>query len=225
MKYLFLFFWGVSLLFSSCYCECCQCEGAIGDLDVRVLDMDNKPLKGILVSQKSYSSALNAFITDDKGSIITRLTWSPDSRTDWSWAATDSFGYKAVNYLESPYSYTPEHKQITIIDTIRMDVLTPITLRFKSNKADVKNLYINVSKDDSQPYLKVSKPQKRDFYAKTFQFTSLSPIDTTIQVNVFSKAAFTISSSLFGTNPQGNIYRSKTINNYARRDTVFLFEF
>jgi hypothetical protein len=225
----FFFFLSCCVLFSSCYCEeCCACEGASGEIDLSVLDMDNKPITNVTVGPYIYPNGNNTYSffkqtyqTDAKGQIHFNYVFPIDSYTDWTLAVGDFNDYKPVNFIKSPYSYTPSHKKITVIDTIRMDVLKPITLRFKSNRTDIKSLNINVFRSNYP----VSTNISRDFYFKTINRSSGVLLDTTIQVNAYSKAEFTISSRMNFSNAPLDVSKSKVINNYVRRDTVFVFEF
>ncbi len=217
-----------SLLFSSCFCECCGCEGAAGEIDLTVLDMDNKPISGVTLGPYTYQNGVTArsflnqtYLTDAKGQIHVNYVFPIDSYTDWTLAATDFNDFKAINYVKSPYSYTPEHKKITTIDTIRMDVVKPMTLRFKSNKTDVQGLFLRVYVDDYLTYIKV----KRDFYYNITPHLLGTALDTTIQVNAYSKAELYISAGLRFQNSTLNVYQSKKLDNYERRDSVILFQF
>lgn len=222
MKYALLVVASLCLLFESCYCECCACEGAAGEIYLTVLDMDNKPIKNVTVGPYlPYSFIKGRFQTDEKGQVKMNYVFPIDASVSWSLAATDENDYKAVDYIESPYSYTPEHKKITSIDTIRMDVLKPITLRFKSNKTGIKSLYLRVYEGSYPNYKKI----KRDFYLQTIPLSATMPLDTTIQVSAYSKAEITILTGLeFGLSTPTQ-YQNRKLSDYEQRDAVFLFEF
>ncbi len=225
---LFLFFWGFCLLFSSCG-ECESCEGAAGEIYLTVLDMDNKPISGVIVGPHVYANGITSrsFLTqtlktDEKGQVHTTYVFPVDSYTDWTLAVKDINDLKAVNYIKSPYNYTPKNKKITTIDTIRMDVLKPLTVRIKSNKPNIQNFYLNVSMTDYPIQTKIN----RNFYSQSPKISSGIPLDTTIQIPAaYAKAELNITAGLQFANQTLNVYQTKSLGNYARRDTVFLFEF
>jgi hypothetical protein len=209
---------GCCLLFPSCECE--YCEGASVDINITVLDMDNKPLSGKGVDQKDYTRFSQTAQTNEKGEAKMAFIWPSDTHRSWTLSVADATDYKTVNYVKIPYDYTPARKRISLIDTIRMDVLRPITVRFKTNRTDAKDLIMDV----------YSLNALADKQTRTFHFSSLirsptTPLDTTIQVNVYAKAAFYIYGRMNFSNTPLDSSKDKLIPNYARRDTVFLFEF
>jgi hypothetical protein len=210
----------LSLLIESCTCECCSCEGALFEANVVVVDMDGKPMVGKKID---ISPAYGIFRTDKNGFLKFSSKWSADSYFSWKLSVADSSDFKAVNFLESLTSYTPENEKLTINDTIRIDALKRITIRLKTSKSNVDEMYLSVLRDS---YLessgKVSKAVKRDFL--TLTKSKLSQLDTTIQVEVYSKAAFKIQSSVRFKNPFSGISRDTVFKDFEKRDSV-LFEF
>lgn len=227
MVRVFLFFLTCSFLFSSCYCECCACEGAAGEVDLTVLDMDNKPISGVTVGpyvypfgNNTYNFFKQTYQTDAKGQVHINYVFPTDSYANWTLAVADGTDLKAVNYVKSPYNYTPEHKKVTLIDTIRMDVLKPIMVRFKSNKTGFKSIGLHIFWEDYAVETKI----KRNFYWQSLKIASM-PLDTIVQVPAYAKAELNIAGSLEFANSALDLHRIKKLANYARRDTVFTFEF
>ncbi len=222
-----LFFLCLSV--SSCFfldCECCGCEGGIFEAQVAVVDMDNKPIKDIAVGSKwQYSLTISRVSTNEQGQAAFKINWGPDVSTSLTLAATDGAGYKAVNYLEGPYRYTPEHKVITFIDTIKMDVLRPISIRLSTKRTDVKNVALFVERND-YPYLtsQYKKVERRSFITLN-NATNTPQLDTTIQVNVYSKASFNIYGRLSFKNAPVDSSYGIFVPDYANRDSVFLLAF
>jgi hypothetical protein len=117
-------------------------------------------------------------------------------------------------------------KRMSIKSSMKMMSLSFITVRFKSNRTDITRLYINILQDQSYSSpSKVSIPIKRVFYTNTINYAVSVPIDTTIQVNAYAKAGFSISSSVTIKAQPSSIGRILILKDYAKRDEVFLFEF
>jgi hypothetical protein len=212
----------LSLLVTSCKldCECCGCEGALFEANVFVFDMDGKPMVGKKID---ISGGYGIFRTDKNGFLKFTSKWSADSYIEWKLLIVDSSDYKSVNFLKSPVTYTPVNEKVTIADTIRMDTLKRLTIRLKTSKSNVDRLFLSVLREsDSDSYGKVSQAVKRDFITL---YKSASPqLDTTIQIEVYSKAAFKIRSEMVFKNPVSVVNRNLNILNFEKRDSI-LFEF
>ena len=207
----------------------CQVESN-NTLDINgvLLDMDGKPLSGFNIDQKRGGTVFHTFKTDNKGQFNGHFSWNSDEALVWSLSISDTIGYKAVNYLESTNPYVPHAAKIAVVDTLRMDVLKPITLHIKTNRSDIRSLQVSVSGGNysvySLAYSHISKPQKRVFL-NTYKLSSTPQLDTTIVIQAYSKAGFDITSTLYFKNDPLVISKSMEVLNYAKRDTVFLFEF
>jgi hypothetical protein len=94
-------------------------------------------------------------------------------------------------------------------------------VRFKTNRADAQGLLLRVDLGNSPAKTKIS----RNFYSNTTPFSVTSPFDTTIYVRTFAKAEIFIEARLRLKNFQPDVYQGKQLDNFARRDTVFLFQF
>jgi hypothetical protein len=208
----------LSLLIESCQCECCSCEGALFEANVIVIDMDGKPI----VSKKIDINAANGiFRTDKNGFLKFSSKWGADNYIAWKLSVEDSSDFKAINFLESPISYTPENEKLTITDTIRMDVLKPITIRLKTSSNDIDRVFLSVTHNpDFKSYGQVVKVARRDFL--TFTKSASPQLDTTIQVNIYSKAAFYISSNMTFKNPVSFLNRNVYFGDFEKRDTVLI---
>ena len=208
----------LSLLFASCECECCSCEGALFEANVFVVDMDGKPIVGKKIN---ILAGYGIFRTDKNGFLKFSGKWSADSNSSWKLSVEDSSDFRAINYLESPISYTPENEKVTITDTIRIDVLKPITIRLKTSSNNVDRIFLSVShKSESNSYGNVVQVVKRDFL--TLNKSATPQLDTTIQVNVYSKAAFYIESEMTFENPFSFLNQKVYFGNFEKRDTVLL---
>jgi hypothetical protein len=208
----------LSLLNSSCECECCSCEGALFEANVVVVDMDGKPMVGKKID---ISPAYGIFRTDKNGFLKFSGKWGADSYFSWKISVGDSSDSTAINFLTSPISYTPENEKVTITDTIRIDVLKPITIRLKTSSNNVDRIFLSVThKPNSNSYGQVVQVVKRDFL--TFNKSASPQLDTTIQVNVYSKAAFYISSGMTFKNPVSFLNRNVYFENFEKRDTVLI---
>jgi hypothetical protein len=208
----------LSLLIESCQCECCSCEGALFEANVIVIDMDGKPIVGKKIN---INAANGIFRTDKNGFLKFSSKWSADSYSAWKLSVEDSSDFRAINYLESPISYTPENEKVTITDTIRIDVLKPITIRLKTSSNNADRIFLSVThKPNSTSYGQVVQVVKRDFL--TFNKSASPQLDTTIQVNVYSKAALYIQSGMTFKNPVSFLNRNVYFENFEKRDTVLI---
>ena len=208
---------------SSPFEECPNCLSSAVDITAVVVDMDNKPMQGIVVNSK-LPDALGSsnLFTDKQGQISLKFVWSRNSSSSWSLKVEDKLDLKTVNYLAGPYLPTAE--KITITDTIRIDTLKTIKIRLKTNRTDANGIGCTTSAG----YLSTSQIFRTPI-ARTFDFLNrtrqASPIDTVIQMRVYSKAAFRISRSMTFVNTGFTGWRDTLIKDYGQRDSVFVFEF
>jgi hypothetical protein len=178
-------------------------------------------VKPIVGKKININAANGIFRTDKNGFLKFSSKWSADSYSAWKLSVEDSSDFRAINYLESPISYTPENEKVTITDTIRIDVLKPITIRLKTSSNNADRIFLSVThKPNSTSYGQVVQVVKRDFL--TFNKSASPQLDTTIQVNVYSKAALYIQSGMTFKNPVSFLNRNVYFENFEKRDTVLI---
>ena len=216
----------LSLSLSGClrlFEECPDCLSSAVDLTAVVVDMDNKPMQGIVVnSQLPEKVSGGNFVTDKQGQISLKFVWPPNSSSSWSLKVEDKLDLKTVNNLAG--SYAPTAEKITITDTIRIDTLKTIKIRLKTNRTDANGIGCTTSTNYFATSQIFRKPIDRtfDYLNRTRQ---ASPIDTVIQMRAYSKAAFRIRSSMTFVNTGFTGLRDTLIKDYGQRDSVFVFEF
>ena len=203
--------------------ECLDCDAAPVEINVVIADMSGKPLTNKKVTAEGFRIN-QAAISDINGRVSLSFKWfsDPDAgQKAWRVSVAEANdSYKTLDFIEGP-SYTPLQKY-TINDTIKMDTLKTMSVRLKTNRSDVRSISVNA--DIRNDYSATVKKKVERTLGSFSVFTNTPQLDTTVQIKVFAKAAFQLSSSMyFGNNPL-NTRRDTTIKAFANRDSVvFVF--
>ena len=204
------------------------------EMTVKVVDMENKPIKGYSVKSLVGTANFNGIIpsnhvkteatavTDVNGVAV--LTYNLDDSDSFSETATivvsEDDLFKPVNVLSHGKS-GPLKKTGTIF----MDSLVPLKIRIKTNRDDVASVNIRLTNEPIAPYLTSLGKDiiKRGFMDSYFQ-VSTPKLDVIITAMVLSKNDVNMRIDM-------KLLKDSTITKVSRiypfnyKDTVFLQEF
>ena len=108
-----------------------------------------------------------------------------------------------------------------LAQTACLDTLKTMSVRLKTNRSDVRSVSVNA--DIRNDYSATVKKKVDRALGSFSVFTNQPQLDTTVQIKVFAKAAFQLSSTLYFANNLST-RRDTTIKAFANRDSVvFVF--
>ena len=219
MKNLLALLGSFCLLFIACDSECNGCESLLFEANVVVVDISGKPIVGKKVFVTGRATA--NLVTDKNGRIKFNDVWSTSNfGSSWKLFLEESDSLRSINYLE-PTNFNNENEKFTINDTIKVDSLKLITVRLRSSKTTLTNLYLSAFVDKSGVYNAIIQPTKRDFIRFNNKIPK-SQLDTTIQFKAYSKMGFTIQGGV-GFNAVDNSGKTIFVKDFEKRDS-FLIE-
>ncbi len=241
MKVYISFIFGMSFYISSCYPPCKGNFTQQFEMTLKVVDMDNNPVKNREVimftlpesHNPSMANLLSPVIfdktsttTDNIGNIKLAYILKTDCEMNFSRAfivKEDSL-FKAVDFVKHSVNINQKTAidRIKLSDTIRMDSLVPFKMRIKSSKNNVSKLYMRVASSNLYGY-------SIDTLYRTFKYSFGEPIssqliDTTIVTQVYSKRQFYMKNDIKLSDSsiiQGKPY---FIDRNINRNVIFLYE-
>ncbi len=196
---------------------------------IKVVDMNNKPMPNQIVrfkkstinwDSKFEKSVLDFLVIDEVSNASGIAKFSYDLFFDditqvANFIVKDDTIFKTVN-MASHTSLGRNNKNFEPEFTIRMDTLKPFKIRMKSDRADIKRLYISVGARLSSNESSIVDRNFERFLTETSK-------DTVFSVKTFSKSDFWIySSAQFGGLNSTWFAKEIKIDNKINRDSVFI---
>jgi hypothetical protein len=247
MKHLLIFLFSLTVLFTifittGCKSNCSrkfQADCVVVDMDGKLIidkkvdlfvlansswDLDNAKI-GFDNVRITSRSPLQTQTTDNSG--VAHFDVEEDVCVDFSkvfcFVPQDDTQFKAVNFLviDGPItsSFDETRNKNNFKETLRMDKIKPLTIRFKASRNDIVSCVINTEYKNNS----LIHDLKRNIVSFTKNQTAMG-LDTTVTVSAFVKQTFKIKTVT--TSANGEFLTSyEIVDAGVNRDSVLLIKF